>query len=487
MTVIDEVDRYDRVDDGALRARQHQVLADVDLLDFPGDAELDAVTRVAALVAGTSMATVNLLDTDWLRQPSTAGFLGADTARELSLCHRASRIGGVVLVPDCAEDPRFADLPWVDGRWATLRMYASAPLVVDAVPIGTLCVLDERPGTLSREQLDRLADLADVVVALLERRRANRVSEAARAELVRAHEELVATQAFDRALLEALPLGIVVGGADRRVTMFNGVSRYWHGLEVDPSLAPEDLPDAYALYEADGRTSMVMDRVPLMRVFDEGRITGAEMVIHPAGAEPRTVSCSGTEVRGPDGALLGAVVAMADITAQRALEEQLRAAALHDVLTGLPNRSLLVDRLEHALAAAGRTGEQVAVLYCDLDGFKAVNDGHGHSAGDEVLTQAAHRLAHAVRPGDTVARIGGDEFVLVCTGVDTDRAADAIAARVQAAMAEPIPSASAEHTVGISTGIALSGPDSTPETMLTAADEAMYRAKRARRGPSRRG
>jgi diguanylate cyclase (GGDEF)-like protein len=187
-------------------------------------------------------------------------------------------------------------------------------------------------------------------------------------------------------------------------------------------------------------------------------------------------------VRDPDGRLLGGVVTLADITAHRELEQQLRAAALHDPLTGLPNRSLLVDRLALALAAALRSDAHLAVLYCDLDRFKAVNDRWGHAAGDAVLTQTAARLTAAVRPGDTVARIGGDEFVLLCPDVDGLPAAEQLAARVTAALVQPLRTGPGTvHSVGASIGVALSAPGATPETLLTAADEAMYRVKSAGR------
>ncbi len=469
-----------RWDDAELRARQHQVLVDVDLLDVPGDAELDAITRVAAALAGTDSACINLLDTDRQCQLSAFGFIAGYSPRSESLCARSVAAGDRFASPDLSVDPRFADSAWVDGRLGRIRRYAAVPLIVDGTPVGSLCVVDRRPGPVEGGQLDRLGDLAEVVVALLLRHRANRLGEAARAELLR-------TQAFDRALLEALPVGVVAADADRRITLFNQVSRQWHGNDTDPGLSPDELPAAYDLYEADGVTPLPVDRVPLLRVFGEGPVSGAEIVLRPHGREARNVSCSGTEIRDSAGRFLGAVVAMADVTAQRELEERLRSAALHDGLTGLPNRSLLVDRLTHALLAATRDSSSVAVLYCDLDGFKAVNDVHGHAAGDEVLIQAALRLAGAVRPGDTVARIGGDEFVLLCPGVDGLVTAEAIADRVVVAMGEPLRSSAARHRVGVSVGVALSGPDSTAETMITAADEEMYRVKRARHGAARRG
>ena len=462
----------------------------LDLDTAPADAELEAVVRVATAVSGMPMATINLLDTASQVQLASQGFDRLVTPRAESLCDRALRVGGVFHSADLRTDPRFTDSPWVDGRRDRVRGYAMVPLQLSDALVGTLCVQSREVHALTDGQLERLADLGHVVVALLERHRHSqetaelaRASEAARAELAAAHAELSAARAFDTALLESLPVAVAAVDAEGRITAFNRVSRLWHGSDGDPTLTPQDLPLRYDLRTADG-DPLPSDQVPLIRLLREGRLEDVPIRIAPDGLPSRLVSCNGDAVRDPAGRLLGAVVTMVDVTAQRELEAQLRTAALHDPLTGLPNRSLLVDRLQLALASAARSGSPLAVLYCDLDGFKAVNDGWGHSAGDAVLVEAAGRLAAAVRPGDTVARIGGDEFVLVCPDVDGPAAAGLLAARVTDALTEPLHSGpGTTHAVGISVGVALSAPGATPETLLTAADEAMYRVKQGRRHP----
>ncbi len=118
-------------------------------------------------------------------------------------------------------------------------------------------------------------------------------------------------------------------------------------------------------------------------------------------------------------------------------EERMRHEALHDPLTGLANRTLLRDRLEHALARSAREGTETGVLFIDLDEFKRVNDRFGHAAGDAVLAELGQRLVHAVRPADTVARLGGDEFVVVCEAIDEDTAL-ALGRRLDAAIRQPL-------------------------------------------------
>ena len=178
----------------------------------------------------------------------------------------------------------------------------------------------------------------------------------------------------------------------------------------------------------------------------------------------------------------GIVLTAHDVTARKQLEEQLTHQAFHDVLTGLANRALLLDRLTHALNGKRRSGEQVCVLFIDLDDFKTVNDSLGHGPGDELLALIGSRLRTAVRPQDTCARLGGDEFAVLLEDVRSPRAANLAAERIQDALSQPATIAEIEIPVRASIGIALDDSTQTPEGMLRNADTAMYRAKAAGKG-----
>ncbi len=167
-----------------------------------------------------------------------------------------------------------------------------------------------------------------------------------------------------------------------------------------------------------------------------------------------------------------------DITERHALESRLLEQALHDDLTGLPNRRLFVTRLTRALADAQGSGEVVAVLFIDVDRFKLINDGLGHEAGDDLLVSLGQRLSDIMRPDDTVARFGGDEFVVLCQHLDGIEDAEAVTRRIQRLAANPVSLRGTEMVVTLSIGIALSdltGHDAA--AMLRDADAAMYRAK----------
>lgn len=160
-------------------------------------------------------------------------------------------------------------------------------------------------------------------------------------------------------------------------------------------------------------------------------------------------------------------------------EERVRHDAVHDPLTGLANRTLLHDRLEHALARSEREGCGTGVLFIDLDNFKQVNDQYGHATGDAVLAELGKRLRGAVRPADTVARVGGDEFVVVCEEVDEESAV-ALGERLLQAISLPLTVDGVNHWLSASIGVALGRSD--PDKLLANADTAVYRAKATRRG-----
>ena len=186
------------------------------------------------------------------------------------------------------------------------------------------------------------------------------------------------------------------------------------------------------------------------------------------------------------GELLGFSSVVRDITERKELEGLLTHQAMHDDLTGLPNRALLLDRMTLALARSERHAGAPAVLFVDLDGFKLVNDSLGHNAGDELLVTVARRLEQCVRPEDTVARVGGDEFAVLCEGLPGIEAATPIAERITRDVAAPIQLRGQEVVVQASTGIVIDGgADATPDGLLHDADTAMYRAKQSGRGRHR--
>lgn len=186
-------------------------------------------------------------------------------------------------------------------------------------------------------------------------------------------------------------------------------------------------------------------------------------------------------VRGEDGTVLYFVSQIEDVTEIRSAQEKLEYRALYDTLTGVANRGLLVDRLTHALLSS-RKPSTTALAFCDLDFFKKINDGYGHHSGDEVLKVVASRLVAVVRSGDTVARMGGDEFVLLLTDAGTLEEAQLVIDRARRAVEEPIEVDGSSFRVGLSCGLAIAEEGESAETLLRHADAALCSAKHSGRG-----
>ncbi len=242
----------------------------------------------------------------------------------------------------------------------------------------------------------------------------------------------------------------------------------------DPSfqqrLHPEDLPRLQPLMLAvvKGQTAQF--------VFEH-------RMRHKDGHWVWLLACGKVTERDAQGRATRMVGTHMDITARRKLEEEIRHQAYHDALTDLPNRRLLMDRLQQARAASSRSAQYGALLFLDLDRFKLLNDTHGHQQGDLLLQQVKQRLLAAVREGDTVARVGGDEFVVMLAQLNKDRAeasetARSVSMKILAALAEPYDLESVVWQTSVSIGITLFvDADIEAEEILKRADEAMYQAK----------
>ena len=280
-------------------------------------------------------------------------------------------------------------------------------------------------------------------------------------------------------LTEAAPVGIVVTDPAAQVVYRNPAAKELFG----PGLRSFGDADWLSLARSEHREALA----EAFRAGHRGE-TPAEVTAAFGDEKPRWLRLRVVPQHNAAGdRTKGVIATVEDVTEQvdaqarlAATQDQLRHLATHDPLTGLPNRSALREELDRAVARHARSHEGFAVLFCDLDGFKPVNDRTGHEGGDQVLVEVAHRLRRAVRDGDIVARLGGDEFVVLCERVgDTTDVPEMVAERLHELVEDPITHRGERFEVGLSIGIAYAPPgvEVGSDELLRLSDQAMYDAK----------
>ena len=378
---------------------------------------------------------------------------------------------GTVLVgtddPGEESPPARAAATWLTRH--ALRQAIVAPLLARGRAIGTLVVTREadRP-PYSDDDINFITALADVLGIAVQ---SARVRNDAMVTVEDLRQQVQVTDSISDALVACDSAHLIVSWNTGAEAIYGYSRDDAIGCHLFTLLATE-------FYNVEGGQMSPED--VFAELAEVGQWRG-EFRERKADGSPLVVLSSLTQIY--DGARPTGLVAVGrDVTAQRREEYQ----AMHDALTGLPNRRLLNTRLYEALARAVRTDQPIAVLFIDLDGFKPINDTYGHAAGDEVLTTTAERLLSAVRHSDTVGRLGGDEFLVILEEAGGTEHITRAAGRITSALSEPIEVDGAVVTVLPSIGVCVSehpASDAAPaERMLDSADRAMYAAKREKSG-----
>ena len=445
------------------------------------DDTLTAVVDAVVEALGFRAAVVNLLEDDG--ELHVVAVAGSSDIREALCGTHSSR---------AAWDAIFtASVPWGDLRFlshetnlpeATGDMHfyvppleaSSAPnawhpqdalfaplLGGDGCLLGVLSVDDPIDGVLPSESQRELLEAFALHAALA-------------IEHARQHKSLADSELLMRRLFDESPIGKALVGLDGRFRRVN---------------------EAYCEFLGRPATDFIGSLVTDFAHPEERKSTAAVIagmqdgLKRPPKIEKRYLRADGTELWGRltltrigDGADATVLASIEDITDAREAEAQLRHNALHDSLTGLPNRTLIFDRLEQALVRSRRLGTGVAVAVVDVDHFKAINDTYGHPVGDQLLVAVATALHSGLRDTDTAGRLGGDEFVVVCEGVDSVEGLAMIADRLHNSIRIPVEVDGLTLLPSASIGCTLSDDFGTADDLVAQADAALYRAKAAGRG-----
>jgi diguanylate cyclase (GGDEF)-like protein/PAS domain S-box-containing protein len=466
-----------------------ETLRGYDVLDTPPESAFDDLTLLAAQICQVPIALVTLIDESRQWFKSKIGLSATETSRDFSFCaHAILYTDEVFEVRDAQLDPRFADNPLVTAD-PHIRFYAGALLVApDGLALGTLCVIDRVPRVLSAEQQTAMRALSHTVIAQLELRRtlvAHRRAEeqlqslnvsleqkvdARTAEVRREMEVRRESEQQYRTLADSGQALIWAADTDK---LFNYFNKAW--LDFTGRVLEQELGNGWVdgVHPDDSQRCLDV----YMSSFDRREKFSMDYRLRRYDGEYRWIRDDGCPRYTSEGEFIGYIGYCLDITGRKQDEDLIQRLAHFDVLTGLPNRVLFTDHINHALSMAQRSQGQLAVLFLDLDHFKNVNDTLGHRIGDALLIEVAKRLKSAMREGDTASRLGGDEFILVLPGTDVNGAVH-VAEKLLETVAQLCRIEQHELVITPSIGVAMYPDDGEDfDTLSKCADVAMYRAK----------
>lgn len=445
------------------------------LLDSSNDIELDALVKLAAKVFEVPISTVTIIDSDRQWFKAAVGLSVKETPKEVSFCTVAIEQNKPLIINDTSKDVRFQNNPLLK-RNPNLAFYAGVPLhTSDNYAIGTFCIMDSRPREFTKEQVEILQIMANQVMNLLELKLERNKYRDLMLYKDRVFKEVKASEERLEFAIEGSGDGIWDWDIKNNKATF---SRQWKEMLGYTEDEIEDSYDAWlALIHEDDIDTAINNLAEYLK-----DATGNFRLEHRLLCKNKTykwILSRGTIVEwAEDGTPKRMSGTHIDITNRKQAEEKIWRQANFDTLTGLPNRKMFFERLNEEVARASRAKSLFALMFIDLDGFKDVNDSLGHQAGDELLKAVTQRVNLCIRELDTFSRLGGDEFTIILSNIESALVIEAIANKILKAINKPFMLKNQEVSISASIGIAVYPKNGkNADALIRRADLAMYNAK----------
>lgn len=440
-----------------------RALRELGLLDTPPEERFDRITRLAKAIFNTSIVLISFVDEENQFFKSSIGISITKTPRNISFCAHAIVQDQLMIIEDALLDERFKDNPLVTGE-PHIRFYAGAVLrSYDGFAVGTLCIIDTKPRTLTTQEQVLLADLAQGAQNELHLHYMN--------ALLRENQRLAW-------ITEQTANGVLYTDANKKIVWCN------EGFSLLSGYSLAELKGKTPAEVLQGEETSDKTIKKLRRQINAGKPFEADILNYHKLGRPYWVHVYGRPLQDESNHTYGYIAIQRDITARVNRYLELEKLAHLDGLTGLTNRRYLEAHLEKMLLPAS-ANTTLALFIIDLNGFKEINDTYGHLSGDDVLCEIASRLINVSRQEDLIARLGGDEFAMVIADV-TSVEIEQICERLLKSCLNPIIiENSNEVAVGMSIGVARFPQDGTNlKSLFNCADKAMYHAKHNQLGAS---